>query len=172
MNASPQLINSTLTMANTNRSTRNTKTKVRKTAPSTPPNPRTKSERTRPEALKQKVTLRERVVRPILKIGVVRRWHIRRLLKFIDKSKAKGRRLPPNLYELNRFLSQVPKEQRAQRLEEAMTAQQRPDMLPSRDMRRASDNQSRRSGRGGSGYRPGLPARSMMPGPRPPKRPR
>lgn len=159
-------------MAKTDRSARNTKTKGRNSAPKTPAAPRTKSQRTSPEALKQKVTLRERVVRPILRIGFLRRWHIRRLLKFIDKSKAKGRRLPPNLYDLNRFLSQVPKEQRAKRLEEALMAQQRPDMVQSRDMRRATDNQARRSGRSGSGYRPGMPARSMMPGPRPPKRPR
>lgn len=159
-------------MANTDRSARSTKPKGRKRAPSTPAAPRTKSQRTRPETLKQKETLRERVVRPLLRIGFLRRWHIRRLLKFIDKSKAKGRRLPPNLYDLNRFLSQVPKEQRAKRLEEAITAQQSPDMLPSRDLRRASDNQARRSGRTGSGRRPGMPARSVMPGPRPPKRPR
>lgn len=159
-------------MAKTERSAASTKTKQRKAAPSTPASPRTKSQRTRPDSLKQKVGLRERVVRPILRIGILRRWHIRRLLKFMEKSKAKGRRLPANLYELNRYLSQVPKEQRAKRLEEAITAQQRPDAFGNRDLRRASDNQARRSGQSGSRRRPGLPARSMMPGPRPPKRPR
>lgn len=134
--------------------------------------PKTKSERTRPEALEKKPSVRERVSRTMLRVGFIRRRYIKRMLRYIDKSKEKGRRLPPELFDLSRMLSQVPKEQRAERLEEVITAQQAGFTVGNRDLRRAQDNQARQSGRGGNRYRPGMPPRSMVPGPRPPKRPR
>jgi hypothetical protein len=90
-----------------------------------------------------------------MKIGVIRRWYVKRMLKFIDKSKAKGRRLPEGLAETNRFLSRVPKQQRAKALEEAILANQEvPNM--GREMRRAASRQ-RKSGQSDARYRPGLP---------------
>ena len=99
-----------------------------------------------------------RFARAIGKIGFVRRWQIRRMLKFIDKSKADGKRLPPEIYEMERFLQQnkVPKAKRADVLEEAMSAQDE-GVTYSRDYRRAAAAQQRRSGKGGGKSRPGLP---------------
>jgi hypothetical protein len=139
---------------------------------------KTKSEKTKSEktqmkpASKPKPKLQERISRQLMKVGFFRRRYVKRMIKYIDKSKEKGKRLPPELYELQRFLSQVPKAQRAERLEEAITAQRADEPLGNRDLRRASSNQTRQSGRGGNRYRPGSPPRSMQPGPRPSKRPR
>jgi hypothetical protein len=142
---------------------------------------KTKSEKTKAEKTKSEKTrknsapkrkLQERVSHQLMKVGFFRRRYVKRMIKYIDKSKEKGKRLPPELYELQRFLSQVPKAQRAERLEEAITAQRTDEPLGNRDLRRASSNQTRQSGRGGNRYRPGSPPRSMQPGPRPSKRPR
>jgi hypothetical protein len=134
---------------------------------------RTKSERTRPGAQAEaKRSIRERMSQRVLSIGFMRRRYVKRMLKYIDKSKEKGRRLPPELFELQRFLSQVPKEQRAGKLEEVIAAQRTQESLGNRDLRRASVNQSRQSGRGGNRHRPGMPARSLQQGPKVPKKPR
>lgn len=93
--------------------------------------------------------------RTMMRIPLVRRWYIKRMLKWIDKSKAKGRRLPENLNDTARYLARVPKQQRAQALEDAILAQQEmPNM--GRDVRRAASRQ-RQSGKGGGRQRPGLP---------------
>jgi hypothetical protein len=140
-------------------------------ASTAPPAPKTKSEKSKPTK-PDKQKLRERFSQQVMKIGFFRRRYVKRMIKYIDKSKAKGKRLPPELFELQRFLSQVPKAQRAERLEEALTSQRKEESVGNRDLRRASLNQSRHSGRGGNRYRPGSPPRSMQPGPRPPKKPR
>lgn len=117
--------------------------------------------------------LRQRMSEQIMKIGFLRRRYVKRLIRHIDKSKQKGKRLPPEMMDLARFLSQVPKEQRAEKLEEAILAQQSgADEAYNRDLRRAAANQQRRSGKGAGGYRPGAPPRSMQQGPRQSKRPR
>ena len=142
------------------------------TAPAAP-KPVTKSDKTRADAAKaDKTGLRERVSRRMMSVGFLRRRYVKRMLKYIEKSQAKGKRLPPELYDLNRFLSQVPKAQRAERLEEAITAQRKEEPLGNRDLRRASANQGRQSGRGGGRHRPGLAPRSLQQGPRIPKKPR
>jgi len=134
---------------------------------------KTKSDRTRPGAQADaKRSLRERMSQRMLKIGFMRRRYVKRMLKYMDKSKEKGRRLPPELFELQRFLSKVPKDQRAAKLEEVIAAQRTEEALSNRDLRRASVNQSRQSGRGGNRYRPGMPARSLQQGPKVPKKPR
>jgi len=134
---------------------------------------RTKSDRTRPTAQADvKRSVRERISQRTLKIGFMRRRYAKRMLKYMDKSKEKGRRLPPELFELQRFLSKVPKDQRAAKLEEVIAAQRSEEALGNRDLRRASVNQSRQSGRGGNRYRPGMPARSLQQGPKVPKKPR
>ncbi|MGH9057642.1 MAG: hypothetical protein ACRDYY_17545 [Acidimicrobiales bacterium] len=91
--------------------------------------------------------------RVIMGIPLVRRWYVRRILKYIDKSRAKGRRLPDNMMETAKFLARVPRAQREKALEEAFLAnQQIPQM--GREYRRAAERQ-RLSGKG-PGRRPGL----------------
>jgi hypothetical protein len=135
---------------------------------------KTKSDRTRPGPARDegKRSVRQRMSERMLKIGFFRRRYVKRMLKYMDKSKEKGRRLPPELFELQRFLSKVPKEQRAAKLEEVIVAQRTEEALGNRDLRRASVNQTRHSGRGGNRYRPGMPARSLQQGPKVPKKPR
>ena len=90
-----------------------------------------------------------RVGRVLLRIPVLRRFYVRRLLKFIDKSKERGRRLPPDLYELSKQLSKVPKSERAAALERALKAE-RDGMAGAgvnRQARRASERQARQSRR-------------------------
>lgn len=101
------------------------------------------------------------VARTIMRVPPMRRWYIRRMLKFIDKSKEKGRRLPPEFADMARYLSRLPKAQRASALEQALSAQQE-GVGTSRDYRRAAAAQQRRSGRGGGRYRPGLPPGALQ----------
>jgi hypothetical protein len=98
-----------------------------------------------------------------MRVPLMRRWYVRRMLKFIDKSKAKGRKLPPEMAELSRYLSRVPKDQRANALEDAINADREGNAAVSREMRRAASAQQRRSGKG-TGYRPGLPPGAIQQG--------
>lgn len=92
--------------------------------------------------------------RNVMKVPLLRRWYIRRVLKFMDKSKAAGRKLPEGMAETARYLSRVPKHQREKAFEEAILTQQKvPEM--GRDMRRAASRQ-RRSGKNENRYRPGM----------------
>jgi hypothetical protein len=138
--------------------------------------PRTKSDRTRPGMMQAegKRSVRERMSQRMLTVGFMRRRYVKRMLKYLDKSKEKGRRLPPEMYQLQRFLSQVPKDERAAKLEEVITSQSKgnEEALGNRDLRRASLNQTRQSGRGGNRYRPGMAPRSLQQGPKAPKKPR
>ncbi|MDQ2727857.1 MAG: hypothetical protein M3Y91_08355 [Actinomycetota bacterium] len=79
------------------------------------------------------------------------------MLKSIETSKAKGRRLPPELYELSKQLSRVPKDKQAEALEEAIKAGPDASDNAGRAMRRAAAAQQRQSGRGQGRYRPGTP---------------
>lgn len=91
----------------------------------------------------------------LLKVPLLRRWYIRRTLKFIDRSQAKGRRLPEGMGEMARQLRQVPKDQRAQVLEDAIVAdQEMPNMA--REFRRAAARK-RLSTRSDTRYRAGSP---------------
>ncbi|HET9077075.1 MAG TPA: hypothetical protein VFN68_09085 [Acidimicrobiales bacterium] len=93
--------------------------------------------------------------RTMMKVPFLRRWYIRRVLKFIDKSRASGRKLPEGMADTARYLSRVPKHQREKAFEDAILANQSiPDM--GREMRRAASRQ-RRSGKNDNRYRPGLP---------------
>jgi hypothetical protein len=106
-------------------------------------------------APRQKRRIRGALGRAVMRVPWLRRWYIRRVLKFIDKSKEKGRPLPQGLEETARLLSRVPKHQRAKVFEEAIEANQTvPDM--GRAYRRATERR-RRSGKGETHYRPGLP---------------
>lgn len=103
----------------------------------------------------KKRRIRGALARKFMAVGFLRRWYIRRMLKMMDKYKAKGRRLPEALAETSRYLSRVPKAQRAQAFEDAiLTNQEMPNM--GREFRRAASRQ-RRSGSNDSRTRPGLP---------------
>jgi hypothetical protein len=120
------------------------------------------AEADKPEKPKRRI--RTSISRNVMKISFVRNWYIKRTLKFIDKSKEKGRRLPPEMADMNRALSKVPKAQRAKVLAEAMEAGQEGLQDTSRAYRRAAENQNRQSGRGRGRTRPGLPPGAMQQG--------
>lgn len=104
---------------------------------------------------KKKARIRGAVGRGLMKVPVLRRWYIRRTLKFIEKSKAKGRKLPEGMSEMARQLSQIPKDKRAQAIEDAMLAEQEmPNM--SREFRRAASRR-RLSTTSDTRYRQGRP---------------
>lgn len=95
----------------------------------------------------EKLRRRGRLGRVLLKISGMRRFYVRRVLRFIEKSKQKGRRLPPDLYELSKQLSRVPKSEQAALLERAMKAgPEGPAGMPgvNREARRAAQRQARR----------------------------
>ncbi|MCL2394338.1 MAG: hypothetical protein FWC87_06570 [Acidimicrobiaceae bacterium] len=106
--------------------------------------------------------VRRAISRNLMKVGFIRNWYIRRTLRYIDKSKEKGRRLPPEFADMDRALSRVPKAQRAKVLEEAMAAGQQGLAESNRAYRRAAGNQNRQSGRGRGRSRPGLPPGAMQ----------
>jgi hypothetical protein len=91
----------------------------------------------------------------LLQWGPYRRWYIKRTLKFVDRSRAKGRRLPEGLAETARQLGRVPKQRRAEVLEEAILAE-REMPRTGREFRRAAARQ-RLSTRSDTRYRPGRP---------------
>ena len=111
------------------------------------------------ETKEKKRRVRGALGRTLMKVPLVRRLYARRVLKFIDKSRTKGRKLPPELYELSRQLSRVPESDRASALEAALRAgPQGVASMPgsNRQLRRAASAQQRQSGKGQGRYRPGL----------------
>ncbi len=100
--------------------------------------------------------------RAILGVPFMRRWYARRLLKMMDKAKAKNRQLPPELAQLEANLSRLPKARRFEALETALSAGGG-DQALSREMRRAAGRQGRQSGRGGARQRPGQPVYPVRP---------
>ncbi|MDA8044172.1 MAG: hypothetical protein M0Z30_02880 [Actinomycetota bacterium] len=104
---------------------------------------------------RRKRRVRAALGRRFMAVGVLRRWYIRRTLRFIDRSKAKGRRLPEGFAETARQLSRVPKQRREKVLEDAILANQDiPNM--GRELRRAASRQ-RLSTRSDTRYRQGRP---------------
>lgn len=100
----------------------------------------------------KKRRIRTAVFRRIMSVGFLRHFYVRRLLRFMEKSKAKGRALPPDLARLQQMLAKLPEKKRAEALEAGLLAS--PDEAPSREMRRAAARQDRlRSD--GRGYRSG-----------------
>ncbi len=93
--------------------------------------------------------------RRLMRVPMLRRWYVKRTLKFIDRSREKGRRLPEGLAETARQLSRVPKQQRAKVFEEAiMAGADEPGM--SREFRRAA-SRKRLSTKSDTRYRSGRP---------------
>lgn len=88
-----------------------------------------------------------------MRVPRLRRWYIKRVVKYIERSEAKGRALPEGLADTARYLSRVPKNKRAETLDKAIQANEDvPNM--GREMRRAATRQ-RRSGQSDYHYRPG-----------------
>jgi hypothetical protein len=112
-------------------------------------------DRTAPEGDAKKRRIRTAVFRSIMRVGFLRHFYVRRLLRFMEKSKAKKRALPAELVRLEQMLSRLPPPKRAEALESALLAS--PDEAPSRELRRAAARQDRlRSD--GRGYRSGTAA--------------
>ena len=110
----------------------------------------------------QKTTRRARLFRRVMGFGPLRRLYARRLMRFLSKSRAKGRVIPDELAQLDDYLSKLPAKQRLDVLEASLSGEL--DAGASRSMRRMADRQARRSGRGGGRQRPGMPP---VPGARP-----
>jgi hypothetical protein len=119
-----------------------------------PRNPQANKSSGEPANPKQK-RLRTAASRRLIQWGPFRRWYVRRTLRFIDRSKAKGRPLPEGMVETARQLGRVPKQRRAQVLEDAILAQRE---MPEtgRELRRAAARQ-RLSTRSDTRYRQGRP---------------
>lgn len=97
-----------------------------------------------------------RMGRRMLKIGFLRRRYIKRVLRSIEKSKEKGKRMPPELWDLSKRLDRLPPGKRVEFLEQAITAGPEAQEQAGRAMRRAAASQERLSGRGGGRSRPGM----------------
>ena len=108
------------------------------------------------EKPKPRRRLRELPARVIGRTPWLRRRYARRLLKTIEKSRKKHRPLPENLEQIERQLRRVAPPKRAEILEQMLEYGASSDANLSRELRRASNRQERRSGKGG-GTRPGLP---------------
>jgi hypothetical protein len=111
-------------------------------------------------ALERLARARDNAWKRLLRFGVIRRWYARRLLKFIEKSRKKKRKLPQHLVQVDTTLRRVPKPQRQSLIEE-MLVPGREEQL-GRTMRRAASRQDRSSGRGGTGRRPGMPPQQVL----------
>ena len=107
-------------------------------------------------------TRRVRFFRRIMRLGPMRRFYARRMLRFLAKSKAKGRVIPDELAQLDEYLSKLPPKQRLTMLEASLSGEL--EAQSSRTMRRMAERQSRRSGQGQGRQRPGMPP---VPGARP-----
>jgi len=110
--------------------------------------------------------LREAPARFIARTPWLRRRQARRLVKTIEKYKDKGRPLPENMSRLERQLRRIPKQKRAEAVEQMMEMSVQPDQSTNRALRRASGRQDRQKGTKGGGLRPGtLPGQRQRQGP-------
>jgi predicted alpha/beta-hydrolase family hydrolase len=98
--------------------------------------------------------IQQRFTRMIARVPWLRRRYARYVLRYIEKSRKKGRDLPPELAQLDRQLIRVPPSKRAELLETALVTGNDPSAASSRAMRRALARQSRQRS-SGKGQRPG-----------------
>jgi hypothetical protein len=127
----------------------------RGTGPARPPTPqraRAPSTRTGGVQPERPRGIRGAITRTVGKIPFLRRFYVRRLLRYMEKAKSKGRPLPSQLRELDANLSRLRERDRAAALEEALQFQG--DDWASRELRRAAARQQRQRGTG-RGRRPG-----------------
>ncbi len=108
---------------------------------------------------------RQRLFRRVMQIGPVRGYYTRRLMRYMAKSKKKGRALPAQLADLDEYLSRLPAKQRRQVLEASLSGEL--ENRAGREMRRAVSRQNRHKGTAGGGQRPGLPPTPGVRRPRP-----
>lgn len=100
--------------------------------------------------------LRDRLWRRLLNVGFIRRWYVRRILKIIDRSKAKRKGLYGNLARIDAMTRGMAPAERTRTVERMLEPM--PEQQMGREMRRAMSRQERGSGRGGaSRRRPGTP---------------
>jgi hypothetical protein len=95
----------------------------------------------------KKRRVRGAISRSTLRVPFVRRLYVRRLLNIIEKSREKGRRLPPDLYELSKQLARVPKSEQAALLEQGLKAEREGMTGVNREQRRSAAAQSRQGGK-------------------------
>ncbi len=108
------------------------------------------------DAAKPKRRIRDMPGRLIARTPWLRRRYARRMVRTIEKFRAKGRPLPESLARLERTLKTVPQTKRAQTIEQMMEmSSEQEDVTPSRAMRRAAGRQDRHKGSKGGGLRPG-----------------
>lgn len=101
----------------------------------------------------KKRRVRTAVLRAVFRVRFLRHFYVRRILRFMEKSRAAHRPLPPELVRVDEMLRRLPPHKRAEALETALLA--RPDdAAPSRELKRAAARSERRRGTG-QGYRPG-----------------
>jgi hypothetical protein len=106
--------------------------------------------------------IRAAISRTIGKVPFLRRFYVRRLLRYLEKAKRKGRPLPLQLQELDANLGRLKERDRAAALEEALQFQGQD--WAGRDLRRAAARQQRQRG-SGKGRRPGaVMTRAPTPG--------
>ncbi|MGH9069058.1 MAG: hypothetical protein ACRD0J_16465 [Acidimicrobiales bacterium] len=101
--------------------------------------------------------------RYLMRVSFIRRLYAKRLLKYLDKLKAKRKPIPEQLRDLNLAMSRLPERERRPALEEALKGGQGTEEA-SREYRRAASRQQRQSGRGGPHRRPGA-MRTKTPAP-------
>lgn len=105
-------------------------------------------------ALERLARVRDSAWKRLLKFGPIRRWYARRLIKYIEKSKKKKRKLPEHLMQVDSMLRKIPKPQRQKTVEEMLMPGREEQF--GRAMRRAASRQGRASGQGGTKRRPGV----------------
>jgi hypothetical protein len=110
----------------------------------------------------EKLNRRARLFRRIMRVRMLRGFYARRLLRYLDKAKAKNRVIPDQLADLDDYLGRVPAKQRRSVLEASLSGELEQSI--GRDLRRAAGRQNRQKGRAGGGQRPGMPP---VPGARP-----
>lgn len=104
-------------------------------------------------ARKQPGRIQKTFNRMLTRVPWLRRRYTKYLLKYIAKSRKKGRELPPELQQLEKQLMKVPPAKRPEFVEQ-MLALNDPSSVASREMRRAMERQNRQRS-SGKGQRPG-----------------
>lgn len=106
---------------------------------------------------------RDRLWRRLFQVAAIRRWYVRRVLRLIDKSKAKRRGLSGDLARIDAMTRGMPPAERVRTIERMFEPGADRQQL-GREMRRAMDRQERGRGSGGaSRRRPGMPAQRLAP---------
>lgn len=103
---------------------------------------------------------RDRFTRRMLRIGLVRRWYARRLVKYMEKSRKKQRKLPDHLVRLDQMTRRLPQPRRVATVEELITPGA--DEHFGREFRRAAARQDRARGGRSGGRRPGMPPQAVV----------